>query len=95
MNTDILRTEKDKDKDKEKEKEKELNNYDGLYFITKLIKLNNKNVLNKIADDLEMDFLKKENFIKKYLKPSFFTPDISNLINEKAQDLYINKKKNK
>jgi hypothetical protein len=42
-----------------------------------------------------MDFLKKENFIKKYLKPSFFTPDISNLIDEKAQDLYINKKKNK
>lgn len=66
---------------------------DGFFLLTKLIKKSNKLLLEKICDEKNMTDFEREEFMDKYLKPSYYTPIIGSKSDEEAQFYLLKRSK--
>jgi hypothetical protein len=64
------------------------NNPSSLSIVSKLIKKENINIINKISKENGLNNYEKQSLIDKYIKPNFYTPYVVNSeTKEKLQQL--------
>ena len=76
-----------KNKNKRDTKKKNLFPISGLYIFTELIKKQNRQILERIADDFINGEEEREKFIDEYSKNNYIIPDVGDDENERIQSM--------
>lgn len=67
-------------------------NFDAFDIITLLVKKQNKILLNEICKEKGLDCFESKEFIQEFLKIGFYTPIITDSLEEEQSQIYIIKK---